>query len=156
MHLPLLAKLLDLIDYEDTQYVSSLMTGRPLLGNIDLNPDSTPVSNPAVRNLDDWAANPRARNDEIVARMHPAQDPQADLLAWEKTFKAVKKGYERGPFPLTIYDWNKMCFAPRFPKWDRKEDGSWTVRNITNLKAPGASETVRPSGKYEPEALNHA
>ena len=156
LHLPLLSKLLDKIEYEDDGYMESLMKGRPVLGQIDANANSIPTPSPATRTLSDWAANPRERNEKIIRGMRPSADPRADEQAWEKMLKAVRRGYERGPFPISHYDLDAVCFTPRFPKWESKEDGSWTVRTITDLKRSGANETVSTPGKYAPEDLSHA
>ena len=91
----------------------------------------------------------------MLRRMKPATDG-ADHAAWEKTKKAISKGYERGPYPINRYNLDEVCFTPRFAKWEQKEDGSWTARNITDLKASGANDTVEVMRKYCPEDLVYA
>ena len=63
---------------------------------------------------------------------------------------------ERGPCPIHRYNLDWVCSTPRFAKWEQKEDGSWTARNITDLKASGANSTVEVLRKYCPEDLTHA
>ena len=80
----------------------------------------------------------------------------SDKAAWDKTKKAISKGYERGPYPIHLYNLDEVCFTPRFAKWEQKEDGSWTARNITDLVASRANSTVEVLRKYCPEDLTHA
>ena len=93
------------------------------------------------------AGSPAAKEPEHAPQTKPTTDGAAEL-AWQKTEKEIKRGYTRGPFPVEAYDLGRVAISPRFPKWERKEDGSWAVRNITDLDASGAPLSHRTEVRF--------
>ena len=130
------------------------MRGRPVLAQAADSSANVACWSPCEVDLEEWAKNPRARN-EMLRKIRSSKDG-SDKAAWDKTKKAISKGYERGPYPIHRYNLDEVCFTPRFAKWEQKEDGSWTARNITDLKASEANSTVEVLRKYCPEDLTHA
>ena len=69
--------------------------------------------------------------------------------------KEVEKGYCRILNPAE-WDINKVCITGRFPKWEQKSDGSWSVRNISNWKeSEGNAATAMREG-YMPDDVTTA
>ena len=155
LHLPLLDWLLREIGFEDEDYLASLMRGRPVLGQAADSSANVACWFTCEVDLEEWAKNPRARNEQMLRKIRPSKD-RSDKAAWDKTKKAISKGYERGPYAIHRKNLDEVCFTPRFAKWEQKEDGSCTARNITDLKASGANSTVEVLRKYCPEDLTHA
>ena len=155
LHLPLLDWLLREIGFEDEDYLASLMRGRPVLGQAADSSANVACWFTCEVDLEEWAKNPRARNEQMLRKIRPSKDG-SDKAAWDKTKKAISKGYERGPYAIHRKNLDEVCFTPRFAKWEQKEDGSWTARNITDLKASGANSTVEVLRKYCPEDLTQA
>ena len=46
---------------------------------------------------------PRERNLRMLAKIRPTKDG-ADVKAWEKTLKEIKRGYAKGPLPVSAYN----------------------------------------------------
>ena len=57
---------------------------------------------------------------------------------------------------LDEHDLNAMCFTPRWPKWELKDDGSWSCRNISDWKKSGGNDATELREKYTPEDLSQA
>ena len=131
------------------------MRGRPVLGQAADSSANVACWSPCDVDLEEWAKNPRAWNEQMLRKIRPSKYG-SDKAAWDKTKKAISKGYERGPYPIHRYNLDEVCFTPRFAKWKQKEDGSWTARNITDLKASGANSTVEVLRTYCPEDLTHS
>ena len=92
----------------------------------------------------------------MIESVRSSGDTHLDWASWEKTEQEIDRGYAEGPYPLADYDLNYHCFTPRFPKWERKDNGTWTARNISDYKRSRGNETVEMSEKYSPEDLNAA
>ena len=156
LHLPLLEWLLKSIEYEDIAYMRSLMAGRPLLGPAHVSNVFPKAYVPATITLENWARDPYERNRKMIDSVGPSGDEDLDWASWHKTEQEIERGYAEGPFQLEDYDLNLKCFTPRFPKWERKDDGTWAARNISDYKRSGGNSTVEMFEKYSPEDLNSA
>ena len=94
IHLPLLEALLQTIDYkEDSEYISSLIRGRPMLGTGLLTTGLYPPQpSRASLTLQRWAQHPRERNLGIIRSVRASHDPELDANVWEKVKKEVERG----------------------------------------------------------------
>ena len=91
----------------------------------------------------------------MIACVHSSGDHALDELAWQVTLKEVNAGYAE-IHELHEYGLNALCFTPRWPKWELKEDGSWSCRNISDWKKSGGNAATELREKYTPEDLSQA
>ena len=156
LHLPFLDWLARHSEYHGIHYVRRLMQGKPALGEIPPTGAFRPERNEASMTLQEWMHNPRERNERMIGSVGSSGDINLDAEAWKKTMKELAKGYIRGPGELSELDLDKTCLTPRWPKWEQKEDGAWTCRNISDWKASQGNATVALSERYSPEDLTTA
>ena len=155
LHLPLYDKLLRNIEYEGKDYIDSLMQGRRMLGTIRPSGVFPECRSPATLSVKEWVANPCKRNLAMIASVRSSGDAALDKLSWEKTLQEVDKKYAIF-VGLETLDLDRVCLTPRWPKWERKEDGSWSCRNLSDWKRSKGNETVEMPEKYTPEDLTLA
>ena len=73
LHLPLLDWLLREIGFEDEDYLASLMRGRPVLGQAADSSANVACWSPCEVDLEEWAKNPRARNEQMLRKNQAKQ-----------------------------------------------------------------------------------
>lgn len=156
LHLPLLQWLVEETSYPAQDYVARLMQGRPCLGEIPASGVFKKERNEASTTLQAWAATPRARNERMIGKVTSTGDLELDAKAWEKTKKELQRGYCKGPGEIHELDLDQVCITPRWVKWEQKEDGAWSCRNISDWKASGGNDTVTLLERYSPEDLTMA
>ena len=79
LHLPLLDWLLREIGFEDEDYLASLMRGRPVLGQAADSSANVACWSPCEVDLEEWAKNPRARNEQMLQKIRPSKDGSDEL-----------------------------------------------------------------------------
>ena len=156
VHLPLLDWLDRNTEYYGVDYVKRLMLGKPSLGEIPRTGAFHPERNEATVALSEWIANPRCRNERMISYVRSSGDDALDAKAWEKTMKEVRMNYCEGPGEISELNLDKVCLTPRWPKWEQKESGECSCRNISDWKTSGGNETVALGEKYSPEDLSTA
>ena len=77
-------------------------------------------------------------------------------LAWAKRVKEIESGAVRGPFDIKDVDLQKVAIHPSFPVWERGPNGTWKARNIDNLTASKANDTISTTEAYVPDDLDPA
>ena len=155
IHGPLLARLLKDIGHEDVEYMSTLERGRNVVGDIEATGIFPPEAKPASTTYQEWIANPRRRNLDMIAATRSSGDGDLDLAAFDKTMKEVDKGYAT-IVEVRGLDLDRCCLTPRFPKWELKDSGKWSVRNISDWKKSGGNAATSMVERYTPEDLNQA
>ena len=131
IHGPLLARLLKDIGHEDVECMPTLERGRNVVGDIEATGIFPPEDKPASTTYQEWIANPRRRNLDMIAATRSSGDGDLDLAAFDKIMKEVDKGYAT-IVEVRALDLDNCCLTPRFPKWELKDSGKWSVRNISD------------------------
>ena len=156
IHIPLLRWLVAWSYYKNVRYVDKLVAGRPCLGSIpDGASDFPPEHKPPSQSMKEWTQHPWKRNLRMIAKTKPSGDERLDWLSWEKTLAEQAKGYAKIG-DLQDEDLDHVCLTPRWAKWEQKDDGTWTVRNISDWAASEGNETVEMHQRYAPDGLNVA
>ena len=156
LHLPLLDWMVKRSSFQCTHYVDRLMQGKPCLGEITPSGVFRPERNEATMTLAAWRQAPRSRNERMLSRVCSSGAHDLDIKSWDKTLKEIQLGYCDGPGNVEELDLDTVCLTPRWPKWELKEDGSWSCRNISDWRASQGNDTVALSEKYSPEDLSTA
>jgi RES domain-containing protein len=156
LHLPLLQWLVEDTNFPDSTYVTKLCLGKPALGEIPATGLFRAERSEAEMELAEWTSNPKARNAKLIEMVQASGDIALDMKAWDKLQKELSMQYCVGPGELSDLDLNSCCITPRWPKWEEKEDGTWSCRNISDWKASGGNKTVTLQERYSPEDLTTA
>ena len=69
-----------------------------------------------------------------------------------KTCDEKQAGYAK-VIQLDTLKLNEVRLMPRFPKWERKDDGRWDARDISDYKKERGVNTTGMKHKYAPEDL---
>jgi hypothetical protein len=156
LHLPFLQWLLEYSGFPAKDYVARLMRGKPCLGEIPASGIFFAERNEGTLSLKQWSSAPRSRNERMIAMTKSSGDNVLDNKSWEKTLKEIRMNYCDGPGEIHDLDLDRVCLTPRWAKWEEKEDGSWSCRNISDWKASKGNETVTILERYSPEDLTTA
>ena len=155
LHLPLIDWMVKETGHQDTNYIRSLCEGRAVVGDIGRSYLFPEDPKPATIDVGSWATNPGARNRKILANIKPTGDDALDAMSWEKTQKEIEKGYCR-IMNESEYDLDTCCITGRFPKWERKADGTMSVRNISNWRESEGNSATSMNERYMPDDLTTA
>ena len=155
LHVPLIDWMVRATDHADQDYVQSLCEGRNVVGDIGRSYLYPEDHKPATIDVESWAANPGGRNRKILANIQATGDNELDEMSWEKTQKEISKGYCR-ILEESEYDLDACCITGRFPKWERKADGTMSVRNISNWRESEGNAATSMSERYMPDDLTTA
>ena len=155
LHLPLLNWMVNISNHSDVHYMETLMTGRNVVGEIGKAYIYPADNNPSKITVEEWARTPGSRNKKVLSNIKATGDDDLDQLSWEKTLKEIENGYGR---VLQDHEWdiNTACVTGRFPKWEQKSDGSWSVRNISNWRESKGNDATSMRERYMPDDLTTA
>ena len=155
LHLPLLDWMVNVSGHRDTDYIRTLMEGRNVIGEIGRAYIYPPDDNPNEITVEEWSRSPGKRNSKVLQNIKSTNDADLDKLSWEKTLAEIDAGYCR-ILDQAELDMEKCCITGRFPKWEQKADGRWSVRNISNWRESGGNSATAMRERYMPDDLTTA